>query len=85
MNKLDKVIEEVKENYEKERKISGFDYGRLRHDDGIIDGLVYAKRLIGTCGNCKYAEQYAGEYITCAQIHTTFPKTHFCGYHESVT
>jgi len=50
-----------------------------------FDKLLGGEIAIGTCGNCKYAEPYADEWISCSKICTTFPKTHFCGYYESVT
>ena len=49
--------------------------------DRVID-VIYDN--IGSCGECKYSEKYAGEYIICNQIKTTFPKKHFCAYFENI-
>ena len=37
---------------------------------------------MGYCKDCIYAKKYAGDYISCDQIKTTFPKDHFCAYFE---
>ena len=85
MNKLNKAIEEAKEKFEKERKIPGFDYGRLRHDNGIVDGLMYAKRLVGTCSACKHGKEKEDVYVctkidSSATVWTT--KDSYCGHYK---